>query len=46
MKVSFDFDNTLTEKPIQILAKKFIKLGAEVFIVTSRTTEVLGTKNT
>lgn len=36
MKVSFDFDGTLAEAPIQDICRKFIKLGAEVFIVTSR----------
>ena len=36
MKVSFDFDHTLTNPKYQELAKKFIDLGAEVFIVTTR----------
>lgn len=42
MKVSIDFDGTLTEKPMQELCKKFIALGAEVFICTSRATEMQG----
>lgn len=37
MKISFDFDQTLSELPMQELAKKFIQLGAEVFVTTSRT---------
>ena len=36
-KVSFDFDQTLSETPMQNLAKKYISLGADVFITTSRT---------
>lgn len=36
MKVSFDFDNTLDTEQIQKLCKKYIKLGADVFITTSR----------
>lgn len=36
MKISFDFDNTLDQPPIQVLCKKFIALGAEVFVTTSR----------
>jgi len=42
MKVSFDFDGTIVEKPMQELAKKFLKLGAEVFICTSRDTKMQG----
>lgn len=41
-KVSFDFDYTLSEKPIQDLAKKYIALGADVYITTSRTDFVDG----
>jgi len=37
MKVSFDFDSTLSEEEMQELAIKFIESGAEVFITTSRT---------
>lgn len=36
LKISFDFDDTLSELPMQELAKKYIKLGAEVYITTSR----------
>lgn len=36
LKISFDFDQTLSELPMQELAKKYIKLGAEVYITTSR----------
>ena len=37
MKVSFDFDHTLTNPIYQKLALKFINIGAEVHITTSRT---------
>ncbi|WP_456867595.1 hypothetical protein [Galbibacter sp. BG1] len=36
MKVSFDFDSTLTEERIQDLAKKFISNGIEVWVTTTR----------
>jgi hypothetical protein len=36
MKVSFDFDNTLTKQSIQKYAKSLIRKGIEVWIVTSR----------
>lgn len=36
MKVSFDYDNTLTTKEVQYYAQKLINLGYEVWIVTSR----------
>jgi hypothetical protein len=36
MKVSFDFDSTLSEEKNQKLAKKFIDDGHEVWITTSR----------
>lgn len=42
LKVSFDFDGCLTETPMQVLCTKFLKLGAEVFITTSRGTEMRG----
>ena len=42
LKISFDFDSTLTEKPMQELAKKFLAHGIEVFITTSRGTEMYG----
>ena len=42
MKISIDFDSTLTEKPMQELAKKFLAHGIEVFITTSRGTEMYG----
>ena len=40
MKVSFDFDHTLTNPVFQELAKKFIDLGAEVHITTTRCNRV------
>jgi hypothetical protein len=40
LKISFDYDSTISEEPMQKLAKKFLDLGAEVFIVTSRATEM------
>ena len=36
MKVSFDFDGTLSRKSIQKYAKDLVKLGHEVWIMTSR----------
>ena len=42
LKIGFDFDGTISEKPMQLLATKYLKLGAEVHIVTSRATEMHG----
>jgi hypothetical protein len=36
MKVSFDFDGTLSRKDVQKLAKELVSEGHEVWIVTSR----------
>jgi hypothetical protein len=36
MKVSFDFDSTLSRKDVQEFAKKLVDEGHEVWIVTSR----------
>jgi hypothetical protein len=36
MKVSFDFDGTLSRKDVQKLAKDLVSEGYEVWIVTSR----------
>jgi len=36
MKVSFDFDSTLSRKDVQKLAKDLVNEGYEVWIVTSR----------
>lgn len=36
MNVSFDFDYTLDTEQMQSLCEKFIKLGAEVFVTTTR----------
>ncbi len=36
MKVSFDFDATLSRKDVQEFAKKLVNEGHEVWIVTSR----------
>jgi hypothetical protein len=36
MKVSFDFDHTLSRKDVQSFAKDLVKEGHEVWIVTSR----------
>lgn len=44
LKISFDFDNTLSELPMQNLAKKYIKLGADVFVTTSRPDNIQGIK--
>ena len=42
MKVSFDFDSTLSEEKNQKLAKKFIDDGHEVWITTTRLSSDLG----
>lgn len=42
LKISFDFDQTLSELPMQELAKKYLQLGAEVYITTSRTEHLDG----
>lgn len=36
MKISFDFDSTLSEDNIQLIAKSFIDKGHDVYITTSR----------
>ena len=36
MKVSFDFDSTLSRKDVQAFAKQLVDEGHEVWIVTSR----------
>ncbi len=36
MKVSFDFDSTLSRKDVQSFAKELVDKGLEVWIVTSR----------
>lgn len=36
LKISFDFDSTLSQEEMQELAIKFLQSGAEVFCVTSR----------
>lgn len=36
MKISFDFDGTLSQESIQALAEHLINIGDEVWIVTSR----------
>lgn len=36
MRISFDFDSTLDQKPMQELCKKFMGLGAEIYVTTSR----------
>lgn len=40
MKVSFDFDSTLTESDVQKLAKELLSLNYDVYIVTSRVDDV------
>tara|TARA_R110000796_G_scaffold215732_3_gene331762 strand:+ start:3956 stop:4303 length:348 start_codon:yes stop_codon:yes gene_type:complete len=44
MKVSFDFDSTLTRDDIQALAKRHIHFGDEVHITTTRRNNVSGFK--
>ena len=36
MKVSFDFDSTLSRRDVQLFAKELVAEGHEVWIVTSR----------
>lgn len=36
MKVSFDFDDTLSKPKVQEYAKELINRGIEVYIVTAR----------
>ena len=46
MKVSFDFDSTLSRKDVQVLAEELVSEGHEVWIVTSRfSDEAAKTKN-
>lgn len=40
MKVSFDFDGTLTKQEVQDYAKSLINKGIDVFIVTARFNEL------
>lgn len=42
LSVGFDFDGCLSEKPMQLIAKKLIAHGVNVHIVTSRATEMYG----
>ena len=44
-KVSFDFDSTLDIPKIQKFAKKLVKKGVEVWIVTSRVSARFGNPN-
>jgi hypothetical protein len=44
MKISFDFDGTLSETKYQTLAKSFIDIGIAVFITTSRSNNYIGHK--
>jgi len=44
MKVSFDFDHTLTNPKYFEIAKKFVALKADVYITTSRFSDSLGKK--
>ena len=36
MKISFDFDNTLSESYVQIIAKSIINMNHDVWVITSR----------
>jgi len=36
IKISFDYDDTLTKENIQTIAARFIILGTDVFITTNR----------
>ena len=39
MKVSFDYDGTLSTKAGKLLAQQFIKKGDELFIISARQTK-------
>jgi hypothetical protein len=45
MRVSFDFDGTLTENIVQEYAKELVTKGIDVFIVTGRYNELLRVMN-
>ena len=45
MKLSFDFDNTISRKDVQEFTKRLIDDGHEVWIVTSRFDDVEGLTN-
>ena len=45
MKASFDFDSTLDIPSVQKFAKKLVRKGIEVWIVTSRVSERFGNPN-
>lgn len=42
LKVSFDFDSTLDTQIMQDLAVKYLQLGAEVYVTTSRRSGMAG----
>lgn len=42
LKVSFDFDSTLSTEKMQTLCKKYLQMGADVYVTTSRGQEILG----
>ena len=44
MKISFDYDNTLTRASVQWWAMAFLDAGADVYIVTSRRDNFHGAK--
>lgn len=44
MKISFDYDGTLSLEKIQVLAKSLVKSGHDVWILTTRNNEY-GTNN-
>jgi len=45
MKVSFDFDSTLSRKDVQEFATELVNKGIEVWIVTARIDNETGKKN-
>ena len=45
MKVSFDFDGTLSRKDVQAFAKELVNEGHEVWIVTSRFSDEVAKKD-
>ena len=45
LKVSFDFDSTLSKRKIQEIAKRFVNSGDDVYITTTRCDGVDGMGN-
>jgi len=42
MKISFDYDGTLTQSKVQKMAKFFVNFGDDVYIITARNKTIGG----